>query len=188
MTKKRLFIAINLPERITRPLQKEIETIQETIDPGIRFLSRHTWHITVAFLGQQSADDINAINNVVADVASRFEPPSIQFDRITYGPVGRTPRMIWLVADRATSERIAAMKSELERGLFEAGIQFEQEHRQFHAHLTLARFAAFNRESLAPLDVPFRHSYEAPALEVMESHSQRGDAEYEILASYNFSE
>lgn len=186
MSKKRLFIAIGLPDDIKEDLAREVEKLQPALDPGVRFAEPESWHITLVFLGDQSDDDVNMINQALAETVTEFPPAVIRFDRIAYGPVGRTPRMIWLVADRETSKRLAAIKAELEKNLFERGITFEQEHRQFEAHLTLARFNSASRGVLPALTTPFPAEYEAGALDLMESHSQRSGSEYEALSQFDF--
>ncbi len=184
--KKRLFIAINLPENIKKDLELAVSEVQFKVDSSIRFTERTSWHLTLIFLGEQSDDDANLINQAMAEVAADFESPVIDFEKITYGPIGRTPRMIWLIAKRETSDFLLNIKKALERSLFENGITFEQEHRQFNAHITLARFTALNRESLPALELPFKKKFEAVKLELMESHLQRGGADYEPLSSFDF--
>lgn len=186
MSKKRLFIAIGLPDDIKEDLAREVEKLQPALDPGVRFAVVDSWHITLVFLGDQSDDDINLINQALAETVTEFAPAAIRFDRIAYGPIGRTPRMIWLVADRATSKHLAAIKADLEKRLFERVITFEQEHRQFEAHLTLARFNSVSRSVLPALAVPFPTEYTAGALDLMESHLARAGAEYGVLASFDF--
>ena len=112
--KKRLFIAINLPENMKNDLERKIEEIRSELDPSIRFIGRHNWHITLIFLGYQSDNDVNLINQALSEAAAAFEPLALKFEKITYGPVGRTPRMIWLVADRETSKALAKIKNDLE--------------------------------------------------------------------------
>ncbi len=186
MHKRRVFIAIGIPGHIVKALEAKVKDLQDTMDPGIRFSDVSSWHITVCFLGDQSADELNSIQQAMAETALEFEPPKIGFGTIAYGPVGRTPRMIWLVADRETSDRVGAIKADLERRLADLNIRFEQEHRQFNAHVTLARFNAVNRETLPPLELPFTHNFEATGMELMESHPDSGDGKYESLGKFDF--
>jgi 2'-5' RNA ligase len=186
MQKKKVFISIEVPESIKKELKKAVEKLQETLDPSIRFSDSDSWHLTLLFLGLQKADDMNSINAVVSEIAMQFDMPIIRFEKITFGPVGRTPRMIWLVADKESSKALAAIKDALELRLFEQGVSFEQEHRQFTGHLTLARFSALHRETLPQLDIPFVRDYEGRALDLLESHSERVGMAYESLGKFDF--
>ncbi len=186
MTKKRLFLAINLPESVKKELDGAVAKAQEALDPSIRFVDRENWHLTVIFLGAQSDEDVTAINQALLEVGSEFEPPVVRLEKVTYGPVGRTPRMVWLVADRESSQRIAAIKAALEKSLHEKGIRFDQEHHLFTGHITLARFNAVNRETLPELSIPFSRMFEAKTIELMESSPKKSGMEYEPLSSVDF--
>ncbi len=186
MTKKRVFVAINLPDDVKNELAAIISKIGDNYNENVRFISRDNWHLTISFLGEQTDDNISSANQAIEGTAKKFMPPNIQFEKIIYGPIGKTPRMIWLVASRRTSDRLGEIKADLEKGLFEAGINFEQEHRQYNAHLTLARFSAVGRESLPPLDIEFDRQFQPASLVLTESHLKRSGAEYEPLAQFDF--
>lgn len=176
-----MFVAINLPEDIKADLQAEIAKIRGQYGSEARFLSPENWHLTIVFLAYQSDDGIDKINQALAETARSCAAPTIRFEKIVYGPVGRTPRMIWLTADNRTSKELADIKNTLEQKLYEKGVNFKQEYREFHGHLTLARFEATARRELPPLEAPFNRQFLAGTLDLMESHLKRTGAEYDIL-------
>ncbi len=183
---KRVFVAINLPDGIKKELSRIIDKISPSFHPGVKFLSPENWHITIEFLSYQSDDDIDSISQAVSEIAGNFQPPIIQFERIIYGPVGKTPRMIWLIGSKETSKVLEKIKSVLEKKLFDFGIRFRQEHREFKSHLTLAILDAVSRENLPILNMPFNKNFEAQSMDLMESHLKRSGAQYELLSSFDF--
>ena len=54
----RIFLAINIPLTVKKVIEDEINELRQKIPPGIRFLYKDTWHITVSFLGNQADEDI----------------------------------------------------------------------------------------------------------------------------------
>lgn len=188
MTKKRVFVAIDLPADIKQELAVAIAKIKPLFGPGVRFLSPENWHFTISFLGYQSDNDVSLIADALKETAQNFPSPAIQLERIIYGPIGKTPRMIWLTASKETSEALDRIKKFLEKRLIELNIPFRQEIRPFKAHLTLARFAAPKGRELPLLDVPFPQEFEAESINLMESHLKRSGADYEIMAKYPLDE
>lgn len=186
MAKKRVFVAVNLPDDIRRDLEKKIEKIRGQFGEEVRFLTPENWHLTISFLGYQTDDDIYRINRAVEETAGAFDSPLIRFEKIVYGPVGKTPRMIWLTGAEETSRQLGEIKTGLEKRLLDAGIRFEEEHRRYNAHLTMARFSAVGRRSLPGLDESFGREFHASSLDLMESHLRRGGAQYEPLSQFDF--
>ncbi len=215
--KKRLFVAINLPEEIKDRIKGIIREIQplfgsstsltvnpersRRIDGEIRFLKPETWHITITFLGYQPDDAIPAIiDSIKSIVQNHTGDLRINFDRISFGPLGKQPRMIWLVAANETSKNLALLKNKLEDELIKNNVQFQREKRGLGAaHITLARFSPITqitrgskildqraiRGSLTDL----RESaltFQAQSLDLMESHLKRTGAEYEALFKVDF--
>ncbi len=228
MQKKRLFIALPLPASVARSIKKisaELEAKCKDFSGGrIRFVPREHWHITVSFLGNTDDAMLPMIADAAAAVSRTFEPPEIVFEKISYGPFlpkrGRgensahnnaargagffsekpgTVKMIWLAADRASSERIAKIKSVLEDGLSARGVSFQREMKIFSGHITLARFAKETaRASLPQIEKPVQFSFSAPSLDLMESELARSafaktpadktGAEYSVIQSFPFKE
>lgn len=154
----------------------------------VRFLSPENWHLTIEFLSYQDDNSINLITKAITDTVQSFEAPIIEFEKIIYGPAGKTPRMIWLVGSAPTSEALSEIKDVLEKNLFEYGVRFRQEARKFNAHVTLARFESAKLDTLPPLEVLFTKSFEAESLDLMESHLKRSGAEYALLSRFDFKE
>jgi 2'-5' RNA ligase len=171
---------------------------------GIRFAPQGNWHLTVTFLGDQDDIVLPAIADAVKIASWSFPPPEIVFEKISYGPpafgaAARPPkffgeksgraRMIWLCADRASSERIAKIKDVLDATLASRGVPFQKEMKLFSGHITLARFTGeMELASLPQIERPLRFSFSAASLDLMESELKRSGAEYGLLQSFDFKE
>lgn len=184
--KKRVFIAINLPEDLKDDLEAVLRKVRPIFGSEVRFLNRDYWHLTISFLAYQDDHSISLITRVIEDTVRIFEPPAINFEKIVYGPTGKTPRMIWLTSAKETSEILSEVKIFLEKKLLENDVRFRQEQRQFNAHITLARFEAVKKSALPYLETNFKRSFEAESLDLMESHLKRSGAEYAPLGKFAF--
>lgn len=184
---KRVFVAINLPIGIKRSLGTAVDKISPLFGREVRFLSADNWHLTIEFLAYQDDHSIGLITKALGKVAAEFTPPPINFERIVYGPPDKPPRMIWLTCGKETSLALGKIKDSLERELFALGVRFRQEHRQFNAHLTLARFDTGSKEELPKLDIAFNGNFPADSIDLMESHLKKSGAQYEVLSKFEFS-
>lgn len=184
--KKRVFVAINLPEPIKKDLASTIEKIRPLFGKEIRFLDAENWHLTVTFLGSQDDNSVGLISEALSETAKKFEPFRIQFEKIMYGPIGKAPRMIWLAGSKETSSRLGEMQKFLEEKMMEKNVPFRQENKKFFAHLTVARFESAVKENLPDLDISFARFFEAESIDLMESRLKQSAVEYEILSRYPF--
>ncbi len=208
MSPKRVFVAVNLPENLKKDLASAVDKIKPLFGAGVRFLSTENYHLTVEFLGYQDDHSVSLISRALEKTAVEFQPPTIRFEKIIYGPAEKMPRLIWLTCDKETSFGLGKIKNFLEKELFALGVRFRQEHRLFNAHLTIARFEAMsqsrfarsgvarqNRE-LPPLsagggsasggEISVNREFEAESIDLMESHLKRSGAQYEALSKFEF--
>ncbi len=184
--KKRLFIAINLPEKVKHLIDAEIAEFEKKMSHGIRFLDSHNWHITTTFLGYQEDMAIPDILKALEDSAPRLEAPEIEITSITYGPPGKSPRMIWLNGSANTSSAIAEIKKITEENFSNRNIRFDIENRKYNCHITLARFETNEVGELPPLDVKLNLKFTPQSLDLMESRLKRSVAEYDKLFGIDF--
>lgn len=133
----RTFVAVEVPEGIK-------ERIAEIVDPlrreyRVRWTRPEGWHITLKFLGERTAEEVQRIIDKAGDVASRLSP----FDAALGGwgsfPSAARPRVLWLGATTG-AEALTGAAAELDAALGEAG--FPRDDKRFHPHLTIARVDA----------------------------------------------
>lgn len=183
--KRRIFIAINLPEDIKRKLA---DYQNKWPDLPIRWTKPKNIHITLVFLGYVNDEELVEICKVAKEVAGRHLPFSITLDRICYGPPKKIPpRMIWIEGEK--SKELATIKNDIEKSLINSnGVDFSSENRAFSLHITLGRIRQWEWRRIEPEERPeieeeINLNFPVNSIEVMESELKRGGAEYIILQS-----
>ena len=181
----RIFIAINLPEEIKKELEKYQSQWPEL---PIRWTKPENLHVTLAFLGYLSDEELVEVLRVTKEVAQKHQPFSINLTKIIYGPPKKMPpRMVWV--EGAKSKDLANLQLDLEKSLVSSGkIKFEPEERSFTCHITLGRIKTWEFRQIEPEERPevnedISLSFDVNSIEVMESALKRGGAEYTVLES-----
>ena len=199
--RKRIFIAINLPEEIKKKLSDYQSKWPEL---PCRWTKKENLHLTLFFLGYLTDEEVGEVCKITREVASKYSPFSISLDKILYGPpkkmpartrhnfedvggsvAGGPPRMIWVQGEK--SKELANLKGDLEDSLTE-NIRFSPESREFSPHLTLGRIKTWQWRQIEPEDRPeveedISLSFNVNSIEVMESKLKRSGPEYTILES-----
>lgn len=180
--KRRIFIAINLPPKTKDWL---VQFQDQYCELPVRWTKAENLHLTLTFIGYVTDEQMLEICAVARQAVSEVEPFFIQFKKITLGPPGKPPRLIWL--EGQPSPALAELKSRLEKLLLEGETGFAKaEVRAFSPHITLARINMEQWRNL-PQKPTINEAFEAQipvnSIEVMESDLRRGGAEYTILES-----
>ncbi|MBU2635071.1 RNA 2',3'-cyclic phosphodiesterase [Patescibacteria group bacterium] len=183
MKRRRIFIAINLPEDIKKKLAGYKERWPEL---PIKWTRLNNIHITLAFLGYIADEELINICSAVKEVASKHSSFSVNLFKICYGPLrfrsGQAPRMVWAIGEK--SEEFASLKEDLDKSLAIS------EKRQFSSHITLGRIRKWEWQRIEPeerssVDEEIDLNFSVDSIELMESVLKRGGPEYTILESYN---
>ena len=133
--KKRLFIAIPLPEDI-----RQVFAAYREDYPNLkaRWTAEENLHITLYFCGDTDEKKIPALIESLGKI--NFHPFEMDFQKILFAPPGRPPRMVW--AQFEGSKEFA----DLTREIYEAAKNFasapEKPHENSTPHVTLARFVS----------------------------------------------
>ena len=138
----RSFIAIELPEGVVAllgKLQQDLKAIR--LKAG--WVQPSNIHLTLKFLGDIKADDIDKIGGAMQEAVKGCEPFRLTVGGIGFFPGIKRPRVIWVGVGGQTQPLFALQRS-LEDRL--AAVGFPKEKRSFKGHLTLGRF---RRESLS---------------------------------------
>jgi 2'-5' RNA ligase len=194
MTKKRLFIAINLPDAVKKKISDVIASLDLQINRkvakqiGFRWMEPESWHLTISFLGYQLDEAIGPILKSMKEVGGYFAAFEIEFEDIIWAPADKAPRMIWMTGKEKTSNDLAGLKNKLEDLLIENGVRFKPEIRKYNAHLTLARFSDGKNFNDLNIDLSgvvkniFQSlNFVAQNIDLMESEIEHGGARYIIL-------
>ena len=135
----RLFVALELPELVRGALvQWRVEQVGE--QPGLRFTSPESLHLTLCFLGSVPATAVDAIAGACRSVAG-FARLALGLGEAVWLPSARRPRVLAVDLDDAGSGSAGASAvglGQLQAALAAAG-WYEPETRPFRPHVTVAR-------------------------------------------------
>lgn len=180
--KKRIFIAINLPQEVKQEIGKLISLCKKIqTRPVFRYVKTKGLHLTLHFLGYLDERQINQVKIVLKNVAKNYKKTELVVGKIDAFPSLAKPRVIFLSSKEKGRDTLIDLQKELGRELEEAGLSVES--RPWQPHLTLARIVGpcqFKSENL----IPPKLTIGVESLELMESQTLESGAEYEILESY----
>jgi len=183
MNRRRLFIAINLPENVRIKLIRYRDKWYDLEPKSINWVRKDNLHITLVFLGYMTDDGMYEICQIMKDVVKRHEPFSIKLERIIVGPPKATPRMFWV--EGAKSQELAELQRDLEDSI--AGrTYYKKEGRTYSSHITLARFkyeAAKKIKEMPEVNEPLNIEIPVESIELMQSSLKRTGPEYVVLES-----
>lgn len=132
--KKRLFVAIKIPEDILQQLEK----LQNTLKPFARdakWVRVEGIHLTLKFLGYVEVPRLDGIVRELQSVAVRHSPIPVEVKGCGFFPNDRRPKVLWTGVE---AEALIPLQDSMEESMSQLG--FEKESRSFSPHLTLARF------------------------------------------------
>ena len=134
MSKKRLFVAIGLPES----LRNELEQLQKQLKPFARdakWVNVSGIHLTLKFLGYVDPAQIPEITEALSGSAKNQSAVFIHASGCGFFPNARRPNVLWVGVN---APELAPLQQDVEEAMAKLG--FEKETRAFSPHLTLARF------------------------------------------------
>lgn len=125
----RTFIAVDLPENIT----KQLTEIQESLKTNIakQTISKQQ-HLTLKFLGEVKEEDIEKIKQSLNKV--KFQEFESATSKIGVFPNENYIKVVWLGID--PEDQIMQLKQNIDAALKE--FNFKDDHK-FHPHITLSR-------------------------------------------------
>ena len=182
----RIFIAINLPEK----LKRELSFIQDRWpELPARWTKPENLHVTLLFLGDVGDQETSDICSLASKTVRRHSPFDLTIDTISYGPPQKMPpRMVW--AAGPVSEELGALQKDLESELYEfSGGNYDKDRDYgFRPHITLARIEQFGIKRMDPEEVPMidqnlERTFMVETIEVMESELHRSGPAYTVLES-----
>jgi 2'-5' RNA ligase len=136
----RLFTAIEIPDEIRDRLERLITHLRPTAH--VKWSPVYNLHITLKFIGEWPADDLEKLQSALTQVAPR-QPLEIDVRSVGWFPNPYHPRVFW--AGVTGGHGLPALAADIESVLQPLGIAKDE--REFSPHLTLARI-----KQPAPLD------------------------------------
>ena len=136
---QRLFVAVDLPERI----RDDIGSLCEAI-PGARWTPDAQLHITLRFIGEVDGPAAARVDSALRTVV--FTPFTLRLKSTGFFPPRGRPRVLW--CGIAQNAPLLALQKQTERALTaKAGLPPED--RKFSPHITIARLNDSPDEKLA---------------------------------------
>ncbi len=134
----RLFVGIELSADVRAALAQRLEmpSLLLLAPKGARFLPAEGWHLTLQFLGAVDDAKAAAVSDACETVARAFPSFAIEFASASAFPSARRARTLFIDVARG-QEPLAALAARLHAAT--APLGFENEKRDFRAHLTFAR-------------------------------------------------
>lgn len=181
----RLFVAIDVPEQSRRRIAAFAAELRAHA-PRARWARLDGVHVTLKFIGETAPERAETIRAALRSVR-RDAPVEMEFRGAGFFPHERRPRVFWVGIEAAPA--LAELAAEIERLLETVGIA--RESRNFHPHLTLARFESPSesgglRQALAGSGEREFGRLAAREFHLYESRLKPGGARYTRLETYTF--
>ncbi|MCX7727637.1 MAG: RNA 2',3'-cyclic phosphodiesterase [Chitinispirillaceae bacterium] len=168
---KRLFLAIDLPERIREDISDTYQVIHNA-----RWMSEEQLHITLKFLGELTASQEETLIKAMSTIS--FSPFSLRLKGVGYFPPRQEPKILWVGIEEEAA--LFKLYSLIETACVRAG--FERDKRKFSPHITVARLNGSSPERVASYLVTnslfSTESFEVTEFHLYSSHLSKDGAKY----------
>ncbi|MDD2497262.1 MAG: RNA 2',3'-cyclic phosphodiesterase [Desulfitobacteriaceae bacterium] len=127
----RAFIAIELNKEIKNNLA-QIQTYFRKDYPEIRWVPPQNFHLTLKFLGEVNAGDLQDIKSKLTVISSGFRPFAVRLKGAGFFPGSYNPKVFWagIIAEPELFIFAEKINSSITQG----------DNKKFSPHITLARF------------------------------------------------
>lgn len=139
----RLFAAIRLPESVCASIHEVQQTLRRSARGSVvKWTGPEQWHVTLKFLGNVQAANVEALSSALGSVASGISPLSLSASGVGFFPQRGAPRVVW-VGIHEPAERLTALHERVEAAV--ATFTNEPSESQFKSHVTLGRVKSITR-------------------------------------------
>jgi 2'-5' RNA ligase len=135
MSLLRAFIAIEIPLGIRETVCKAISPLQKGLGSAVRWVPLENMHLTLKFLGDVSAANIEMLSQMLRAEADLFHCFDLRLGELSSFPNLKRPRVLYIGIQAPV-----ALEA-LQRGIDSASrrLGYESEERGFSPHLTIGR-------------------------------------------------
>ena len=193
--KKRIFVAIKIPEEIKKELFSFQEKFKE-LNPvesrkagatrsifngvNINWTKIENFHFTILFVGLVEEQEKEKIKEILKNVSEKSSKFYLELNKLVLGPFKEKPRMIW--ATGPLNEKIVNLRKDIVNAFLGNKIYFEDRH-EFKTHITLAR-ARGNELWGRKLDENLDLIIPVKEIFLMESELKSEGVEYKIIEKF----
>ncbi len=141
----RLFFAVPLPEELREVVRGLQQTLSEACSSGprVRWVEPENLHLTLKFIGDTAAEDVDRVVEIARQAAKECSPASVQVSGVGRFPPRGAPRVIWVGLSEECTE-LTELAGRLDRALQAEGVA-EPERHPFTAHFTIGRVKGHGR-------------------------------------------
>ena len=131
----RTFIGLELDDSTRAALLRQVRRLRE-IAPRVKWVAPENLHLTLKFLGELPANDLQPVFTAVQEVVTAAEPFVVDLESLGCFPNERFPRVVWAGCGSG-AEALVGLARRLEDAC--AALGYDREKRPFSPHLTLGR-------------------------------------------------
>ncbi|QRK09926.1 RNA 2',3'-cyclic phosphodiesterase [Archangium violaceum] len=131
----RLFVAVTLGKTIESEATAALQRLKG-LAPRVRWVPPANLHLTLSFLGEVEAERLPAVKDALMGVGPKHAPLVLTIEGGGSFGSPSHPRVLWAGVGGDT-KALGALQADVAGALKPLG--FEPEHREYAAHLTLAR-------------------------------------------------
>lgn len=179
----RLFVAINLPDETRAAVHDALSPLRDAV-PELRWIGAERLHLTVRFLGDQPAELVHALADVLADATRKSVTMTLALAGVGAFPGFKRARVAWLGVEY--EPKLELLYHDVETACMSLG--FEVEGRAFRPHLTLARIPVRLPEARArdlqraARGIRFRTTTPVTSVDLMQSDVSAGTSRYSVVS------
>ena len=143
----RTFVALAVPPALSPKLKRLQEQLAGHA-PGWRWEVVRPFHVTLAFLGDVEATDLNDVCRAVAEASSRIGKFSLTLEGLGAFPDPARPRVVWAGVGGPGLDALTGLRAEVAAAVARA--RYPTDDHAFRPHVTLGRAAP---RKPAPVDL-----------------------------------
>jgi 2'-5' RNA ligase len=172
----RLFFAIALPDAACDAVAEAVRPLRP-LAPGVTWMRRSTFHLTLRFLGDVDPGRVDALVDAVTPWVRRFPPPTITLSGGGAFPNAHAPKVLWL----GVHGGLDLLADAIDRAVLRLG--FPPDEKRFVPHLTVGRVREGRADHVAAalLDVREVATFLPTTVTLYESHLGPEGARYEVV-------
>lgn len=174
--KRKIFISINLPDRVKKRL---IQATEKWADLPVKWVREQNLHITLFFLGFIETEGIPEICEQVRYATANEELFDIEFNKLELHSTD-DPKMIWISGE--ANENLLKLYENIEK---ELGM-FMSSKKSFRPHITLGRIRKHKWQEMSDkplIDEKYPLVITAETVDIMASDFGDGGQEYTLIES-----
>lgn len=180
--KHRLFVAINLPQKLKNKLSRLILELQKRNKRlAIKWVASKNLHLTLHFLGYLNDDQISEIKKILNRIKGQHSRFKMRVGEIGGFPNLNSPKVIFIDSKETENKEAQKIQKELSRELQKIDLKIDK--RPWQEHITLARVKAKCQPKIPRVEIT-DSEFEVGSIELMESELGSDGPRYSIVESF----